>query len=367
MQDALEHNPRVNLLSIFPPDYKDRSMGKIPTSSLAPGPGVPYKKELPKSKRPGQRPGPANFRANLVENASSATVVFHLSAAATSFLAGYLEHDDPIQDPLQRLTPILKRMFSESEKLWEFPTRGMVLKCNEDLAAKVIRGDSDFTEYTSLQYLAKHAPHIPAPKPHGLITLKNVTIIFMTYLPSTTLERVWSSLSHDNKVIIQHQLDDMFTDLRRLKYDGQVLGGVNGEGVKNEFMFTQGIRGTVNTVAQFEDLQFSESCGATTSWITFLRSFLPPPTEGLVFTHGDIKMANIMVKKIDDGFYTLSGVIDWETSGFYPESFEASKLWVLTMHSEEDWFAYLPPCISPARHPVQWLVNRLWFYTVCHS
>ena len=337
-------------------------MGKIPTGSPATTQAAPYR-NLPKSKRPG----PSDFCAKLVENASSATLVSHLSAAATSFLAGYLEHDDPVQDPLQRLMLILKRMISESEKLWEFPTRGVVLKCNEDLVAKIIRGNDDYTEYTSLQYLANYAPHIPAPKPHGLIKLDNVRIMFMTYLPSTTLEKVWSSLNHDNKVIIQHQLDDIFTDLRRLKYDGRGLGGVNGEGVKNDYMFSQGSRGTVNTVAQFEDLQFSDGSGATTQWITFLRSFLPPPTEGLVFTHGDIKMANIMVRNIDDGFYTLSGIIDWETSGFYPEYFEASKLFILTMHSKEDWFAYLPPCISPARHPVGWLVNRLWDYTVNNS
>lgn len=39
-----------------------------------------------------------------------------------------------------------------------------------------------------------------------------------------------------------------------------------------------------------------------------------------VFTHGDIGTDNIMVKQDPDssGQYIVTGIIDWEASGFYP-------------------------------------------------
>lgn len=43
------------------------------------------------------------------------------------------------------------------------------IKCNDDIVAKVISTNGNYTEYTALQYLAEQAPEIPAPRPHGLI------------------------------------------------------------------------------------------------------------------------------------------------------------------------------------------------------
>jgi len=322
----------------------------------------------PRRKPNGKPPGRTDFCANLVARASTATIIHPLSDAATSFLAEYLEPDGPFQDPTQCLVLVLKRMISDSEKLWEGPTRGVVLKCNDNLVAKIIRGNSDYTEYTSLQYLAEHAPDIPAPKPHGLVRFDSVRVMFMTYFPSTTLEKAWSNLSHNNKVLIQCQLDEIFCKLRRLRKDCHRLGGVGGEGVKDDHREPHRSEEIITTSAQFEDFQFSVSHGASTSWITFLRSFLPRPIEDCVFTHGDVRMANIIVKADDDNNYVVSGIIDWEDSGFYPEYFESTKLlFTFTMHTETDWYAYLPASISPARHPVRWLVNRLWEHTINYS
>jgi aminoglycoside phosphotransferase (APT) family kinase protein len=39
-----------------------------------------------------------------------------------------------------------------------------------------------------------------------------------------------------------------------------------------------------------------------------------------VFTHGDVRADNIMVKRDPDinDRYVVTGIIDWEFSGFYP-------------------------------------------------
>lgn len=133
----------------------------------------------------------------------------------------------------------------------------------------------------------------------------------------------------------------------------------------DDHMFPHRSKEVITTVAQFEDFQFSACTRASTSWVLFLRSFLPHPTEDTVFTHGDIWLANIMARMDNDGNYVVSGIIDWENSGFYPESHESTRLLDgFTRRCETDWPNYLPACISPARYPVHWLVHRLWNHTV---
>jgi len=342
--------------------------------------------------------GPPNFCADLVADARAATIIHPLSDAALTCLDEHLERGSPTQDPTQYLLTALKRMISCSEKLWDSSHNRAVLKLSDSLVAKIIRGNNDYTEYTSLQYLQEHAPELPVPKPHGLIRFHTVQIMFMTYIPSLTLEEVWNSLTHENKTLLQSQLDEFISNLRLLKYNRHCLGGVSGEGVKLNHNGPHDE--VITTVAEFEDLKFLGSPGSqpattswvnflrsflpapkdtttswvnflrsflpapndtTTSWVNFLRSFLPAPKDTVVFAHGDLRPANIMVTLRNDGNYELSGVIDWEDSGFYPEYHEStSLLYTFGMRSEDDWYAYLPPSISPVNHPERWLVARLW-------
>lgn len=246
------------------------------------------------------------------------TIIHPLSEEASAFLASFLEPHESSQallDP-DSLMKAIKRMLAQPDKLWEDPIRGVVLKCNDELAVKVVRGYNDPTEYTSMQYLAEHAPDIPAPKPHGFVKLGTIHVIFMTFIASTTLEKVWADLTNINKASIQDELNGIFLKLRKLKRDStQRLGGLNGEGVKNDFMFGHRSSEVMTTAAEFEDFQFSACPRASKPWIAFLRSFLPVPSENCVFTHGDVWMANIMVKLDENGNgYTVSGLIDWKTA-----------------------------------------------------
>lgn len=132
------------------------------------------------------------------------------------------------------LSESLKLIFRNSERLYEFPLRGAVFKYGDEIVAKVVRRTSDTTEYTTLQYLADHAPDFPAPKPHGCVGMSPFEVIFMSDIPSRTLTDVWPTLTRDQKVSIQHQLDRMLLRLRQLKQpDGYALGGVGGQGVND--------------------------------------------------------------------------------------------------------------------------------------
>jgi hypothetical protein len=118
----------------------------------------------------------------------------------------------------------------------------------------------------------------------------------------------------------------------------------------------------MSSVAQFEDFQFWIPPVGTSSWGKFLRSLLPPTSStNPLFTHGDVRPANIMVDVSNSRKYTMTGIIDWETSGFYADYLESAKiLYLFNLHDKTDWWEYLPDCIAPSRNPERWSVGRLW-------
>jgi hypothetical protein len=107
-----------------------------------------------------------------------------------------------------------------------------------------------------------------------------------------------------------------------------------------------------------KDFQFSIPLAGISSWVRFLRGLLPPSPANPVFTHGDVRPANVMVDITEGGKYIVAGIIDWENSGFYPEYFKSVK--ILYLFTKTDWWGYLPACIAPARNPERWLVGRIW-------
>jgi hypothetical protein len=68
-----------------------------------------------------------------------------------------------------------------------------------------------------------------------------------------------------------------------------------------------------------------------------------------------------MIQLQDDGKYQVTGLLDWEKSGFYPEYFECTKATsTMSTSDNNDWFLHLPSCISPNRYPAFWLLDRVW-------
>ena len=228
--------------------------------------------------------------------------------------------------------------------------------------AKVTISRPGNSEYTALQYLAHHIPEFPAPKPHGLVNFGQYIVVFMSFVPSKTLEEAWLSMTHNQKVSVQCQLDDIFCRLRQLKQpDGLPLGGLGMGGVMDIHRLDCRIDHTITTVAEYENWKFSLSKFAGEQYLKFIRSFLPAPAVESFFTHGDLRQANIMVDLKSSGDYFVTGIIDWEYSGFYPDYHECTNATNLLQANEKsDWYQYLPPCIAPRTFPVWWLADRLW-------
>lgn len=91
---------------------------------------------------------------------------------------------------------------------------------------------------------------------------------------------------------------------------------------------------------------------------------LPMKTmSDIVFTHGDLRPANIMDELDQDGSYKICGIIDWERSGFYPVYWEFLKATNNMSPVDADgWYLYLPECIRrPEGSDQRWLIDRsIW-------
>ena len=120
--------------------------------------------------------------------------------------------------------------------------------------------------------LSEQADDLPFPKPHGLVRFDSARVMFMTYFPSMTLEVAWPKLTHEDKGLVQSQLNDIFMKLRSLPGDGHSLGGVCGEGVKDDHRDSHDSREIMTTATQFEEFQFSIPPHGDSSWIKFLRT-----------------------------------------------------------------------------------------------
>ncbi|KAK3295076.1 kinase-like domain-containing protein [Chaetomium fimeti] len=301
-----------------------------------------------------------------------------LSDAAKLLIFGTVT-DDGVSHNDSNLDRGVRRVLENATVITKLLGRGGILRCRDtvgldvDIAIKIVPAstNSPKTEYSALQYLAQHASDFPAPKPHGLLQFVHSKLIMMSYIPSTTLHDVWPSLSRQNKLSIQRQLDQLFKRLRDLKQQpGGRLGGVGGEGVSDSHAWVDHADSetVMTTASEFRDFQFSIEAACGVEYAAFLKSLLPHPDPNVtaVFTHGDVFPKNIIVDRdpVRPAEYVVTGIIDWEEAGFYPPWFESSKV-LYTFNEDkrtdmQDWWMYVPDCIAPASYPSEWAVGRLW-------
>jgi aminoglycoside phosphotransferase len=73
----------------------------------------------------------------------------------------------------------------------------------------------------------------------------------------------------------------------------------------------------------------------------YIRGMVDAHRHDIVFTHGDFRPNNIMVK---DG--RVTAIIDWEMAGWYPDYWEFAKA-VHLEHFADDWGSHLLGILTP--------------------
>ncbi|KAJ5159281.1 uncharacterized protein N7500_008932 [Penicillium coprophilum] len=356
LQAAVTEDPEINLTEQFPTEYAKRLLEMQKTSHRLPKKTKPNPQDLPKADE--------DIRQSLCP-LDPVEVIFPLSDVVAKLLETVPRTAEcsPVVGLSQQLSELLQR----SEIIWKAPFARQkgVFKCSLGVVVKAVRNLKHYTEYTTLQYLDRHKPSIPAPKPLGLVRMSGISLIFMSHMQSVPLGEVWRTLIPSQKTSLSNQLNTILADLRTLPYlEGTPLGGIGGEGCTDLRRHVRTSETPITSLDDFETFLFSSSHPGGDVFVKFLRrlssSFLTRPGPRIVFTHGDIRPDNVMVQMTENNKYTISGILDWEYSGFYPDYYECVRCTnCLSPYEEDDWFLYLPKYVSPNSYPEWWLLDRV--------
>lgn len=155
-------------------------------------------------------------------------------------------------------------------------------------------------------------------------------------IPGEPLSNAWPRLSTDEKERIAKQTAEYLQQLRKLQSDR--IQSLGGGPVFDNFLFKN--KDKVSNLphgpltsddALWDDMErgFKETVPEAVR--RRLRQCMPPAAP-YTFTHGDLTNVNIMV---ENG--SLTGIIDWERSGYFPVWWEYVGTLVADSEEDREW------------------------------
>lgn len=229
------------------------------------------------------------------------------------------------------------------------------------------------TEAEMMHYAATHG--VLAPKVRAVYnihqtypTKPSASVMVSDRLPGQRLSEVWAELSDEERKSIIAQLREQISNMRACTQS--YIGRLNNRSTCNVYEPVPVIGEVCGPFVDEE--HFDRWCldrvpdglfGFTKrKWARWLEKERQRPLRKFVLTHGDLSPTNIIV---DGGVVT--GIVDWERSGFWPEYAEyafAMELFPKVQRKQEEWWVpvlqeILPPC-SKQRLKFTRAVASLW-------
>lgn len=363
IEKALQDDPEADITAFLPINYSEMLISRKEEPQRPKSDKNPLRTLESTDSQPASTP--AAFVS--LELPDEQTVMLHPPSEDLENLARTLRTAGTLSDAgLHRAD--LQNVLHQSMIVWKSESNPshFVAKCSPGLAVKCMSSEKDKTEFTSLLYLEQHAPDLHVPRVHGFVQCGGFAFLFMSFVPGVTLESVWPRLGPTGRSQIRGDLDEFLGRLRKLRKPDHVpIGGVANEGCKDTRRHTRISSEPIYSAHDFYSFLYGTPKWGSKVYLELLSSLschLENEQEQCVFTHADLHTANIIVCHDDEtDACTLSGIIDWEMSGFYPPSFESIKATnVLATNEESDWFLHLPSTIAPTTSPGRWLLDRIY-------
>ncbi|KAF5694108.1 kinase-like domain-containing protein [Fusarium denticulatum] len=192
---------------------------------------------------------------------------------------------------------------------------GLYLKYNSN-------PDTLRNEYNALKVLEEKTS-IPAPRVFDIVSQNNdeddLSYLLMSRVPGTSLAICRDALSDQDYANLSVQLKDCVSQIRNIPKptnNRMAICNTLGEACRDPRIRDWTPIGPYSDEASFsQNLRFSDE----------------PSRRGhkIVFTHGDLNPRNIMMERVSNSSgvrgWRLSGIIDWETAGYYPEYWDYTK------------------------------------------
>lgn len=218
----------------------------------------------------------------------------------------------------KRLTQISCRLYGStgSDRTYRLPFNLYLRKASSDWALR------HQAEVRSLRLVEKYT-RIPAPRAIDAFCYSDSSFLLMTGVPGATVGRMI-------RVMTDEQLQSIAQDLKKHVAELRQISNRTGSGFQICNALGGGILDWRIGDSERRELKFQDE----TQFIEYLIDDLPLDQDALelvskvhgvkhdiVFTHADLNMRNILV----DENGKISGIVDWECAGWYPEYWEYTK------------------------------------------
>ncbi|KAI5777714.1 kinase-like domain-containing protein [Geopyxis carbonaria] len=225
-----------------------------------------------------------------------------------------------------------------------------VLKLSDNVVVKIRPLDRQQAppenELDVLSYLRSRLPDLPIPEPLGLLQIGETCYSFMSYLPGQEGSSTWLTLTNTQKDRFRSDLALQLSRLRSLSNDTGSFG-FNGVCVDLRRL-SNTTNSRITTFQGFLSYLLEEPYRPIAAeYFEYLKhcvfkSELQGTADDLIFTHADLHPRNFLIGT--DG--EITGIIDWETAGWYPWYWEGVKaLNTISFGKKEnmnDWWRILP-------------------------
>jgi aminoglycoside phosphotransferase (APT) family kinase protein len=151
-------------------------------------------------------------------------------------------------------------------------------------------------------------------------------------IPGEPLSESWAKMSTDERESIAKQVADYLLQLRSIH--SARMQGLNDETIYSAYLFRNGY-GLPHGPLSSNDELWADMDVALKEVPEDVRLQLRkgmPPAEPFTFTHGDLTIVNIMVQ---DG--RVTGILDWESSGFFPVWWEFTCAGIGLSEEDVEW------------------------------
>lgn len=145
-----------------------------------------------------------------------------------------------------------------------------------------------------------------------------LTVLVMTAMPGQPLDTVFHRLSYKEREQLSKDLKSALSQLRCIPKKTSHAFSNSCGGPMVDHRFPSGNRGPFHLISDFNAMLVHRSVLQETKDNI---SSVHARQYRSVFTHADLHPSNIL---IDRG--RLSGIVDWECAGFFPEYWEFTKL-----------------------------------------
>lgn len=188
---------------------------------------------------------------------------------------------------------------------------------------------------------------IPVPKILDFYKYEDKNYIFMEYIKGETLDKKWKNMDQNYRLKILLELKDYIDQLRNIT--NSYIGSINNLPC-NDSVFNDN-KGPFKSEIDFNKTIMKEFEKTMPGYFCNILKKTLKSDHSIVFSHGDISKRNII---INEG--SISSIIDWEYSGFYPEYWEYSKV-LYAVDWEDEWLNYIEYFLKPYYN--EFIVNMI--------